>query len=251
MARTVKQPALMLYTGDWKKEPGLTMCSAATRGIWLDLLCAMHDDDRCGKVVGTVPQLARVARCTEQEMVAAIEELRSTKTADVTLCPENVTLINRRMFRAYKERKSSHERKKRQRGTEADGDCHGDVTEMSRPYSSSSSSISSSDIPPNPLADDFKPPFLIPLPKALDTPEFNAAWKRWMQYLMNRNQGRVAQVTLESQAREFAKIGQAQAIEVIETAILKGHAGPVMPSDKYGASKPDKPTMFRFDGESA
>jgi hypothetical protein len=91
-------------------------------------------------------------------------------------------------------------------------------------------------IPPNPPS--FRVPFLIPLPAALNRPEFEAVWKRWMQYLMNRNHGRVAQDTLESQLGEFSKLGIPKAIEIIEAAILKGHAGPVLPSDKFGNKQP-------------
>lgn len=241
MATKVKQPALMLYTGDWKKDPGLTMCSAATRGIWVDLLCAMHDEDRCGKVAGTVAQLARVARCSEPEMSAAIDELSRTKTADVTLCHENVTLINRRMFREFRERKSSHERQKRRRGGDTSRDCHADVTEMLRPYSSSSSSISSSDIPPNPLLDDFKIPFLIPLPRSLDTPEFGAAWQDWLRYTVNRTGGKASQDTLTRQLTKLATYGPSKAAALLDEAITQGWGGPVWPESKHGASKQPQP----------
>lgn len=77
-------------------------------------------------------------------------------------------------------------------------------------------------------------PFLIPLPRSLDQPEFERVWKRWMQYLVNKNHGRVAQDTLESQLTEFAKLGVRQSVEIIEYAILKGHAGPVWPNERHG-----------------
>lgn len=77
-------------------------------------------------------------------------------------------------------------------------------------------------------------PFLIPLPRALNQPEFEKVWKRWMQYLVNKNHGRVAQDTLESQLTEFAKLGVRQSVEIIEYAILKGHAGPVWPNERHG-----------------
>ena len=47
---TRKLPAIHWYTGDWMKDPRLSRCSPATRGIWADLLCAMHEDDRSGSL---------------------------------------------------------------------------------------------------------------------------------------------------------------------------------------------------------
>lgn len=111
--------------GDWLKDPKLSMCRPETRGIWMDLLCAMHESSRSGKVTGSLQQLTQVARCTTAEMSRAIEELKATKTADVTVHHENVTVINRRMFRDAKKRESDKLRQQRHRG-------HGSVTASSR-----------------------------------------------------------------------------------------------------------------------
>src|SRR5690242_4288851 len=94
-----KLPAIQFYTGDWKKDPELSACSPATRGIWVDLLCAMHDN-RTGRVCGTAEQLSRIGRCTVEEMLAAARELLSTKTADGSSRNGRITLICRRLERA-------------------------------------------------------------------------------------------------------------------------------------------------------
>lgn len=155
MARTPKMPAFQFYTGDWKKDPALSLCSAATRGIWIDILCAMHDADRCGEVSGTVPQLARLARCSEAEMKAAIAELKDTDSATVTFCSARVTLVNRRMAGEHKKRQADAARQFKHRHGDEPPEQNGTVTEKSHPLSSSSSSSSSSDkkereLPPPP-----------------------------------------------------------------------------------------------------
>jgi hypothetical protein len=135
-----KLPALQFYIGDWLKDPKLSMCSPATRGIWIDLICGMHELERSGIITGTYEQLARLCRCTSEEMRAAISELNVTKAADVTECNGNVTVKNRRMQRESKEREDNNKRVRKYRGND-------DVTEMKRKCndsSSSSSSISSS-----------------------------------------------------------------------------------------------------------
>lgn len=80
-----KQPWMKWYTGDWLRDPAVSMCSAATRGILMDLLCAMHETGSSGRIAGTVAQLARVARCSVEEMAAAVQELEATDAADVTV----------------------------------------------------------------------------------------------------------------------------------------------------------------------
>lgn len=140
-----KLPAFQFYTGDWLKDPNLSLCSPATRGIFMDLLSAMHENDRSGRIVGTPHQLSRLARCTVEEMEAALLELHETATAevsDVTFCNGPVTVTNRRMRREWRERKSNAERVKRHRERDRNGEGDGGVTEKSRLPSSSSSSTS-------------------------------------------------------------------------------------------------------------
>lgn len=143
---TKKQPAFQFYTGDWLKDPDLGMCTAATRGIWIDMLSLMHERDRCGQLCGTVIQLARICRSTPEEIVAAINELCDTKTADVTKtgnfsqdCHGVVTVTNRRMREDYLLRENNKLRKRSSRQAQAG---HTDVTPSRARLSSSSSSSS-------------------------------------------------------------------------------------------------------------
>lgn len=138
-----KLPAIMFYTGDWLKDPAVGQCSPATRGIWMDLLCLAHENNRSGVVSGTVEQLARIARCTPDEMRAAVDELRVTKTARVTERHKNITIENRRMARESAERNANTVRQKRSRSRKRDKPEPA-VSRKCRAPSSSSSSISSS-----------------------------------------------------------------------------------------------------------
>ncbi len=111
----MKQPAFMFYTGDWLKDPRLSMCSPSTRGIWIDLMCAMHELGRSGQVTGTVEQLCRICRCTAAEMTAALNEIRLTKTGEVAERSDIVTITCRRMKREADERLAGNERVKKHR----------------------------------------------------------------------------------------------------------------------------------------
>lgn len=161
-----KQPAFQFYPGDWLKDPRLSLCSEATRGIWIDMICAMHEMDRCGKITGTSEQLARVCRSTAVLIATALTELSNSRTADITERDGIYTIINRRMKRAYDERNHERDKKRKQRGGKTvspkcppdvpdcprnvplcasrreNGSVPLDVPEMSPTHSSSSSSSS-------------------------------------------------------------------------------------------------------------
>lgn len=92
-------PYIPFYTGDWKKDPQLSLCSPSTRGIWMDALCAMHDI-RAHSISGTPDQLSRVCRCSASEMISAINELNQTKTADVSEVNGTYTITCRRIKKA-------------------------------------------------------------------------------------------------------------------------------------------------------
>ncbi len=145
-----KQPAMLIYTGDVEKDKCLNKCGPATRGIWWGMIFAMHDDDASGVLSGTVDQLARICRCTDEQMAEAIAELDVTETADVTWEGNIVTLINRRMYRANQNRVNTRERVRKHRGKKAETlknfSRNSDVT----PSLSLSSTLPLSKTPPSP-----------------------------------------------------------------------------------------------------
>lgn len=108
-----KFPWMQFNTGDWLKDPKLSMCLPATRGIWIDAIAAMHEDRRSGTLSGSLCQLARVLRCTEPALIAALDDLQATGAGDVTQRNGCITLINRRMFREAKDRENNRLRQER------------------------------------------------------------------------------------------------------------------------------------------
>lgn len=89
----------------WTSDPALSMCQPATRGIWMDALCAMMEQGT-DRLAGSVEQLARVCRCSAAEMEAAIADLEANNAASVESKPlangqQNVSkiLVCRRLSR--------------------------------------------------------------------------------------------------------------------------------------------------------
>jgi hypothetical protein len=116
---------MQFFTGDWLKDPCLTICSPASRGVWIDLLSAMHESGRSGELRGTTDQLARLARCLTSDLVAALTELKTTGAALVTERNKIVTVTNRRMAREHKLRNSNAKRQERFREKQTQRSCNG------------------------------------------------------------------------------------------------------------------------------
>lgn len=53
MAKTpsVRRPSFQFYPGDWRRDPALRTCSMAAKGMWIELMCVMHESDEYGFLV--------------------------------------------------------------------------------------------------------------------------------------------------------------------------------------------------------
>lgn len=87
------------------KDSRLSLCLPSTRGVWIDLICAMHEADRSGELRGTAEQLARLARCSTVELVHALTDLQTTGAAAVSQRNGTYIVANRRMQRDYEIRR--------------------------------------------------------------------------------------------------------------------------------------------------
>lgn len=108
-------PWFKFIIAHWMLDRNLAKCSSATRGVWLELIIAMHQDDRSGELRETVDHLAQLARTTTVIMTQALTELQTTRTADVTFRNEAVTVVNRKMKREHKDRTATNLRVQKHR----------------------------------------------------------------------------------------------------------------------------------------
>jgi len=46
-----RPPAMQFYVSDWKNDNGLALCSYTVKGLWIDLICFLHEADEYGKFV--------------------------------------------------------------------------------------------------------------------------------------------------------------------------------------------------------
>lgn len=57
----MKRPSFQFYPADWRQNGNLRRCSDAARGVWVDILCVLHDSDEYGIIRWPLEDLARAA----------------------------------------------------------------------------------------------------------------------------------------------------------------------------------------------
>lgn len=169
----MKRPSFQFYPADWLRDTSLRMCSLGARGLWIEMMCHMHEGSPYGylkvnhKVI--LPDiLARFIGATIPETEGWLRELES---AGVFSRDDEGAIFSRRMVRDEKHRECRAEGGKKG-GNPAlkarkvnlkdnlppnlPGNLYDEtkVNQKPTPSSSSSSSSSYSTIPPNPQGGD-------------------------------------------------------------------------------------------------
>lgn len=79
----MNRPSFQFYPADWRKEPSLSSCSLAARGLWIEMMCAAHESDEYGvlaingKPLSNV-QIARIVGETPAVVAKLIKELEDS-----------------------------------------------------------------------------------------------------------------------------------------------------------------------------
>ncbi len=94
----MSSPWLKFYPTDWRADPALRMCSLAARGLWMEMLCIMHEAEPYGslRVNGrpvTERQLSALAGGEVGDLLCELED------AGVFSRDDDGTVYSRRMQR--------------------------------------------------------------------------------------------------------------------------------------------------------
>ncbi len=62
----MSEPWMKFYTSDWRSDPRLKMCSPGARGMWIEMICLMHEATPYGHLLihGQPPNEAQLASLT-------------------------------------------------------------------------------------------------------------------------------------------------------------------------------------------
>jgi hypothetical protein len=68
----MKRPSLQFYPADWRNNAKLRFCSFRERGIWLELMCILHDSDEYGVTRRPLKDLAQAIGCRVADLRALV-----------------------------------------------------------------------------------------------------------------------------------------------------------------------------------
>jgi hypothetical protein len=96
-----KRPSFQFYPGDWLRDSALLSCSVGARGLWIHVICLMHEGSpygflKVGEKVILPANLARMAGATLPEVEGWLHELEA---AGVFSRDESGCIFSRRMIR--------------------------------------------------------------------------------------------------------------------------------------------------------
>jgi len=98
----MKRPAFQFYPGDWLHDAALRSCSIEARGLWMDMMCIMHQAEPYGYLMVNLKvinedNLARLVGVPRKRLKSLLFELENAGVFSKNI--ENSALFCRRMVR--------------------------------------------------------------------------------------------------------------------------------------------------------
>lgn len=97
----MKRPSFQFYPGDWLRDTALRSCSIEARGLWIDMLCFMHEGTPYGhlKVNSKVIDKCHLARMVGGDTDRVTFLLSELEAAGVFSRNEDGSIFSRRMLK--------------------------------------------------------------------------------------------------------------------------------------------------------
>jgi hypothetical protein len=96
-----KRPAFQFYPSDWRTEAGLRLCSMGARGLWIEIMCLMHDCTPYGHltVLGRAMKPDELARLVGEGAPAVKRWIGELESNEVFSRNDDGIIFSRRMTR--------------------------------------------------------------------------------------------------------------------------------------------------------
>ncbi len=231
----MKRPSFQFYPGDWMRDTALRSCSVGARGLWMDMICLMHEGTPYGylkvnhKVILSA-NLARMVGATLHDTEGWLDELRA---AGVFSENDSDGIHSRRMIR------DEDVRMRR-----AEGGVKGGNPALMPPKKRKVNL--NANLPPTPSSSSSSPSASSPsssiaqnewegLPEELNAEDFKTEWQTFIAY---RKKKRLAALLPESVVAQWvlcATWGKQVAIESIKDTIRNGWQGLFPPKGNNGS----------------
>lgn len=219
----MKRPAFQFYPGDWLRDTALRSCSVGARGLWIDMLCLMHEGTPYGylKVNHRVilgDNLARIIGATLEQTEGWLADLEA---AGVFSRAPDGCIYSRRMVRDEEIRSTRAAggikggNPALVSGEHATPKVNGKVRKKvnltpNLPTTPASSSSTSS-------ATEVELPF--------GSTEFKTAWSDWNSYRTERKLPAYVPRGAKAQLSRLREMGERAAIEAIRHSMAQNYQG--------------------------
>lgn len=96
-----KRPSFQFYPGDWLRDTALRTCSVSARGLWIEMICLMHEGSpyghlKVGQKVILPSDLARMVGAKTRDVNRWLAELFRSNVCEKR---DDGTVLSRRMVR--------------------------------------------------------------------------------------------------------------------------------------------------------
>lgn len=68
------RPSFQFYPGDWTSNPNLRRCTFAEKGVWLEIMCLMHDQPEYGVLRWPLKEIAETVKCKTADLQGLIRK---------------------------------------------------------------------------------------------------------------------------------------------------------------------------------
>lgn len=70
----MRRPSFQFYPGDWQSNANLRRCTHEEKGIWMDVMCLLHDSEEYGVLRWSLSEIARAVGTTKSKIRKLIEK---------------------------------------------------------------------------------------------------------------------------------------------------------------------------------
>lgn len=68
------RPSFQFYPSDWTSNPNLRRCTFAEKGVWLEVMCLMHDQAEYGVLRWPLKEIAETVKCKTADLQGLIRK---------------------------------------------------------------------------------------------------------------------------------------------------------------------------------
>ena len=68
----MKRPSFQFYPADWLGNSNLRRCTHAEKGVWIDVMCLMHDSEEYGILRWSLKEIAQAVGCKVSDLKALV-----------------------------------------------------------------------------------------------------------------------------------------------------------------------------------